>query len=459
MKKINLLLCSLLVSLFFVTACDHSNKKPEDPKPAPNPGPNIDDPLKPEKVTIEEANTIIEAHKGNKDFVILDVRTDAEFKEGYLQGHLYTEDTDDNDPAGVLQHDFYDPNFDQWILTLDKAKRYLIHCRTDKRSEKAFNKMKAAGFKKIQYIEGGYTAWAKKYPNKLRKPEFDLAVDIQIKGDKIKTTGEIKFDFLVTNLQGDPLRKAKLNAKIVLDATDVETKEVEMGNDGKNTYTFNAAGKTKGAYRLICTVAHKSTEGVDYKPAEAHYYFDVAEQDVAVSGSEDDIATDDVVSSEVRKKFYNRNIYGYKAYNSKEEVVTLGKSIDKTKPTLLILFSPLCGGCMVKAQELDKYKLDSINLIPTITSVNEDNLKEGIAQTEKQLKDDFNLGSMVPSALYDAKDKIWFSRFKFNVTPIFILINKEGQIKDIVYGSNEMKVETLLNKMETKFGLPKFVKK
>lgn len=464
MKKCSLLLFSLLVSLFFVVACNHSNKGNEANKD--NEGTESDAPLSPEVVSIEEAKTIIEKHKGNKNFVILDVRTDGEFKEGYLQGHLYTEDTEDDDLAGVVQHDFYAPDFDQWISTLDKAKRYLIHCRTQVRSKVAFDKMKALGFKKIQYMYGGYTDWAKAYPNQLRKPKYELAVDIQIKCDKIKTKDTIKFDFLVTNLQGDPLRKAELEAKVMSDNTEVEKTSLKTGNDGTTTHTFDATGKTKGTYRLVCTGTHKSTEGADYKPVEAYYYFEVADQDEAVSGSKDEIATNDEIglTAKVIEKFYNRNVYGYQVYDNTATAVSLGKSVNKDKPTLLILFSPLCGGCMVKAQELDKYKLDSINLLPVLTSIDESDLQAEIKKNEKKLKDDFHLDSMVPLALYDAKDKIWGSRFNFLVTPIFILINKEGQIKDIIYQfekgeKEEVFIQKLLKKMETKFGLSQFTTK
>ena len=76
---------------------------------------------------------------------------------------------------------------------------------------------------------------------------------------------------------------------------------------------------------------------------------------------------------------------------------------------------------------------------------------------ENALKNTYNLNDLVPIALYDVKDDIWFARFKFTATPQFVLINKEGQIKDIIYGGAEgVTMETILKKMATKFSLPTF---
>ena len=456
MKKISLFLCSLLVSLAIITACNHSNSKDKD-KPSQN-----DEPLSPEAVTTDEALAIIEQNKGNKNFVILDVRTDAELKEGYLKGHLEVSEEEENKHphGGVLQHNFYADDIDQWLLGLDKGKRYLLHCRTDVRSKKSFEKLKAAGFKKIQYMLGGYTKWANE-GKPIEKPEYEKVLDIRVVGDKIKTNSTIKFDFATTNLDGDPLRKAKISLQVLFNGTEVEKKELKTDNDGKETYTFNATSKERGRYKLVCKGTHKDANGDEYKETEAYYYFEVAEADEAVTGDSNDIKITDDVTSEMAKKFYNRNIYGYKAYNRDKQAVSLESSVkDPSKPTLVIFFSPLCSGCMTKAQELVTYNLDSITVIPVLTSINEEDLENEIKSNEKMLKDKFHLDDLVPSALYDAKDKIWFSRFKFKSTPKFVLINKEGQVKNIIHGGNDMSVENdLLKKMAEMFNLPAFQKK
>lgn len=447
MKKSSLLLCSLLVSLFFVVACNHSKgggNNNKDPDPTPS--------LKPEGVTTDEALTIIQENKGNKDFVIFDVRTKAEFKEGYLKGHL--EESEDAPYGGVMQHDRYDENYDQFLSTLDKTKRYLIHCRTDVRSKYTFEELKKKGFKKIQYIIGGYTKWANE-GKPIEHPDYEKAVDVLITGDKIKTNSTIKFNFLVTDLDGDPLRKAVLSLQVFLGTNEIEKKDdLKTDNTGKAEYTFDATSKTKGAYRLICTVTHKTVHE-NFKSVEGHYYFEVAEQDEVVGGSASEITPEDDITTDIANKFYNRNVYGYKVYDRERNVVSLAKPVDVSKPTMVILFSPTCLGCMVKAKELDKYNLDNINFIPVLTSIDEEDLENEISHNEELLKKN-ELSSMVPHALYDAKDKIWLSRFKFKTTPKFILINKEGQIKDIIHGGENVKTADILKKMVNMFGVPEF---
>lgn len=413
-----------------------------------------------------------------KNFVILDVRTNAEFKEGYLEGHMPEPEEQLTPPTnpteeelfdmqrGVLQHDIYDgANFDTWLTNRDKEKRYLLYCRTDKRSEKAFQKLKAAGFKQIQYMRGGYTKWANE-DKPVIIPNYKKALDVLIKGNKIKTKDSIKFDFHVTNLTDDPIRKGKLSAKIVSVAnlnTDIHTESLETNNTGDATYTFQKGSNANGKYRLICTATHKYKDKNkvehDYIQGVAYYDFEIADEDKEVSGSPTEITIEDDIKDTIANKFYNRNIYAYKVYNAKKELITLQDKVDASKPTLVILFSPLCGGCMTKAQDLIKYKLDPITVIPVITSVEKDKLDTQIPSTEKDLKDTYKLDEFVPHELYDCEDEIWGTRFKFKSTPKFILINTDGQIKDIIYGSETFKIETLIQKMQDKFSLPAFEKK
>ena len=461
MKKCSLLLSSLLVSLAILTACNHSNSK-DDGKH------NQEDEILKDMVTIQEAKAIIEKNAGNENFVLLDVRTNTEFKEGYLVGHLPEVDDDETDlfkkQRGVLQHDFYNTDFESWLSKLDKAKRYLVYCRTQVRSKAAFDKLKALGFKKIQYMHGGYTAWATAGAEyKVYHPPYKKALDVQIVGDKTKTKSTIKFDFISTNLDGDPARRAKLSLKVIpySGGTAIGEKEEQTGNDGTCSWSFDATSKPAGKYKLVCEVTHKDAEGNNYEPVEAHYYFEIASTDEPVSGSADEITTDDkVIKPELAKKFYNKNVYGYKAYNNARQVVTIGEKVDQTKPTLMLFISTTCPGCMTKAQELVKYKWDNINVVPILTSVNTNDGKEiekGITDTENALKNTYNLNDLVPIALYDVKDDIWFARFMFTATPQFVLINKEGQIKDIIYGGAEgVTMETILKKMATKFSLPVF---
>jgi rhodanese-related sulfurtransferase len=78
--------------------------------------------------------------------VILDVRTPAEFAEGYIEG------------AGLI--DFQSGNFENEIALLDKDVTYAVYCRSGKRSGQAVKIMHDAGFHNVYNLEGGVIDWA-----------------------------------------------------------------------------------------------------------------------------------------------------------------------------------------------------------------------------------------------------------------------------------------------------------
>lgn len=85
------------------------------------------------------------------EVILIDVRTEAEFKEGYLPNAI-------NIP--VERSDFADR-----IAQLDKNQEYLLYCRTGNRSKIAFGIMEQAGFTKILNAEEGFPSWkAAGYP-------------------------------------------------------------------------------------------------------------------------------------------------------------------------------------------------------------------------------------------------------------------------------------------------------
>ncbi|MDQ3021151.1 MAG: rhodanese-like domain-containing protein [Bacteroidota bacterium] len=55
---------------------------------------------------------------------------------------------------------FYDTlKFNSEIDKLDKSKTYLVYCRTDRRSGKTLEMVKAKGFAKVYLLKGGINAW------------------------------------------------------------------------------------------------------------------------------------------------------------------------------------------------------------------------------------------------------------------------------------------------------------
>jgi rhodanese-related sulfurtransferase len=79
------------------------------------------------------------------DFVIIDVRTAAEFDAGYI--------------AGAINVDYESAQFTADIGKIDMNKQYLVYCRTGVRGEAATQIMLSLGFKQVQNMDGGITAW------------------------------------------------------------------------------------------------------------------------------------------------------------------------------------------------------------------------------------------------------------------------------------------------------------
>jgi len=98
-----------------------------------------------EDITPQEAFTLIQSNQNNPDFVIIDVRTSAEFAEGHIEN------------ATII--DFYSETFRDTLNTLDKDKAYLIYCRVGGRSGSALDIMAELNFKEAYNILGGINQW------------------------------------------------------------------------------------------------------------------------------------------------------------------------------------------------------------------------------------------------------------------------------------------------------------
>jgi phage shock protein E len=100
------------------------------------------------KINIEpkEAFELIQSHKDDNNFIILDVRTPDEFAEYHL--------------AQAKNLDFYSPSFKEELEKLDKNKIYLIYCKSGRRGSKSVKTMKKIGFQNIYNITGGIKRWS-----------------------------------------------------------------------------------------------------------------------------------------------------------------------------------------------------------------------------------------------------------------------------------------------------------
>jgi rhodanese-related sulfurtransferase len=97
------------------------------------------------QVTPDQATELIRANAGNRNFVILDIRTPGEYRDGHL-------------PNAVLL-DFHSPSFRENLAALDRNKSYLMYCRSGNRSARALTMMSELGFMKVAELRGGIKAW------------------------------------------------------------------------------------------------------------------------------------------------------------------------------------------------------------------------------------------------------------------------------------------------------------
>ncbi len=83
--------------------------------------------------------------KNNNNAVVIDVRTLAEFKSGYI--------------LNAINIDISSADFADKINELDKNKDYYVYCRSGGRSATACQYMVSIGFKKVNNLEGGILSY------------------------------------------------------------------------------------------------------------------------------------------------------------------------------------------------------------------------------------------------------------------------------------------------------------
>jgi phage shock protein E len=95
-------------------------------------------------VSPDEAEKLL---KANPNIVVLDVRTDDEFKSGHI--------------PGAKNLDIFSPDFAKQLAALDKSKTYLVHCAAGGRSARACKAMDEQKFTSIYHLNEGFKAWEK----------------------------------------------------------------------------------------------------------------------------------------------------------------------------------------------------------------------------------------------------------------------------------------------------------
>jgi phage shock protein E len=95
------------------------------------------------RVDVEEFDKL----RADKKNVVLDVRTESEFKAGHI--------------PGAVNADVNAGDFDEKVAKLDKSKTYLVHCGAGGRSARASKKLEGMGFKELYDLAPGFKGWEK----------------------------------------------------------------------------------------------------------------------------------------------------------------------------------------------------------------------------------------------------------------------------------------------------------
>ena len=127
MKKVKGLIIMLLISLslFGMTACDGENGKASTY----------------EQITAEQAKTIMDTEK---DYVIIDARTEVEFAEGHIEN-------------AILIPEYEIANRAEKELP-DKEQLILVYCRSGRRSKIASEELVNLGYTNVKEF-GGIIDW------------------------------------------------------------------------------------------------------------------------------------------------------------------------------------------------------------------------------------------------------------------------------------------------------------
>jgi phage shock protein E len=97
-------------------------------------------------VAAAAALNLITNGAGDSGFVVLDVRTPAEYAVRHVRG--------------ARNHNFYAADFAAQLAALDRQKRYLVYCASGSRSGQATAQMHGLGFAEVYNLTGGFATLA-----------------------------------------------------------------------------------------------------------------------------------------------------------------------------------------------------------------------------------------------------------------------------------------------------------
>jgi len=96
-------------------------------------------------ISADEAHRLIEEHASDPNFMIIDVRSEDEYKQGHL--------------ANAVNLLYTSPDFTEIMQQHGKEKTYLFYCLFGGRSMNAMQKLLPLGFKNVYNLDGGIEEW------------------------------------------------------------------------------------------------------------------------------------------------------------------------------------------------------------------------------------------------------------------------------------------------------------
>lgn len=99
-------------------------------------------------IDILEAYDMIVENGSNPEFIVLDVRRPDEFEENRIEN--------------AINIDYTSNNFNDEISKLGRNRKYLVYCRSGRRSSNAVKIMMDMGFNDVRNMKGGITKWINK---------------------------------------------------------------------------------------------------------------------------------------------------------------------------------------------------------------------------------------------------------------------------------------------------------
>lgn len=378
-------------------------------------------------IETDEAATLLGERLGKDDFVLLDMRTKAE----YLESHI----------DGAVNRDYYADGLSEWLDTLDKDKTYLLLCRTQVRSGATAKLMQEKGFKYIYWMNGGMTKWLNEGRDAVF-PEYVKALDIVASTDApaYRAGDTAKINVLVNDLDGNYIRKA--NAKVIVTnaaGQAIASQDLTMSNRGDATMDVKLPANTSnGVYRVAITATKANfvdgnglalfrvTPDGKVQPNSGLSWltFDQREKRGDFKGLHH---TD--VAYESLTHHYGKNFLQYRVKDASGQVKSLESLVDPNKTTVLMFGYPGCGACVNTWKEMVKLDHTQYNFIEVVTSV-ADNMQETVNMVDKVITEN-GLEAMRPHIYYDAVDTIWAARADFLTTPNTLLLDANGRLVNI----------------------------